>query len=386
MNNAQRWQWLAIIAVAGWLVWLLSPILMPFMLAAMFAYLGDPLVDRLERLRLGRLKPGRGLAASIVFLVMLLVVVLALMLLVPMVQRQIARFVASLPAYAAWVTHDAAPWLEQQLHIPASEFDVSSLIARVREHLDTLGGVAAAVLGYATRSGLALVGVSVAVVLVPVVTFYLLRDWDRLIAHIDTLLPRDVQPTVRRLAREADRVLGAFVRGQLLVMLGLAIFYAVALKLVGLDVGPLIGMIAGVVSFVPYLGFIIGIVASVIATLVQFHDVYHLVWVLVVFGVGNLLESYVLVPKLVGDRIGLHPVAVIFAVLAFGQLFGFMGILLALPMASVVMVLLRFLRERYEASPLYAGQAPAKAGAVPGKPAETDGPVPAKDADPPGGP
>ncbi|HET7222306.1 MAG TPA: AI-2E family transporter [Rhodanobacteraceae bacterium] len=378
MTNVQRWQWLLIAAVIGWLVWLLSPILMPFMLAGVFAYLGDPLVDRLERLRIGR-----GLAASIVFLVMLLIVALALVLLVPLIQRQIARFVAALPAYAAWFAHDAVPWLEHKLNIPASEFDPSTLIARVREHLGTVGGIAATVLGYATRSGLALIGVGVAVVLVPVVTFYLLRDWDKLVAHIDALLPREAQPTIRRLARETDSVLGAFVRGQLLVMLGLAIYYAIALKLVGLDVGPLIGMIAGIVSFVPYLGFIIGIVASIIAALVQFHDMFHLVLVLVVFGVGNLLESYILVPKLVGDRIGLHPVAVIFAVLAFGDLFGFIGVLLALPMASIAMVLLRFLRERYEASPLFAGREPPKIVATTDTPAEDIDEAPKPPAAPP---
>jgi len=221
---------------------------------------------------------------------------------------------------------------------------------------------------------------------VPVVTFYLLRDWDKLVAHIDALLPREAQPTVRRLARETDSVLGAFVRGQLLVMLGLAIYYAVTLKLVGLDVGPLIGMIAGLVSFVPYLGFIIGIVASVIAALVQFHDAFHLVLVLAVFGVGNLLESYILVPKLVGDRIGLHPVAVIFAVLAFGELFGFIGVLLALPMASIAMVLLRFLRERYEASSLFAGREPPKIVSVSGEPVETSADAPPEDREPPSEP
>jgi predicted PurR-regulated permease PerM len=351
VTNAQRWQWLIIAAVVGWLVWLLSPILMPFVLAGVFAYLGDPLVDRLERLRLGR-----GLAASLVFLLMLLIVAIALVLLVPFIQRQIAHFIAALPGYAAWINLNAIPWLEDKLHIPASEFDVSTVMARLRGNAGTVGGVVTTVLGYATRSGLALIGVGVAVVLVPVVTFYLLRDWDKLVAHVDQLLPREAQPTIRRLARETDSVLGAFVRGQLLVMVGLAIFYAVALKLVGLDVGPLIGMIAGLVSFVPYLGFIIGLLASIVAALVQFHDGFHLVLVLVVFGIGNLLESYVLVPKLVGDRIGLHPVAVIFAVLAFGELFGFIGVLLALPMASIAVVLLRFLRERYEASSLYAGR------------------------------
>lgn len=382
MTQVQRWQWLAIAGIAGWLVWLLSPILMPFVLAAVFAYLGDPLVDRLERLRIGR-----GVAAGIVFLVMLLLVALALLLLVPLIQRQIARFIAALPGYVAWATHTAVPWLEQKLGIPPSEFDTSMLIARVREHLGTVGSVAATVLGYATRSGLALIGFGVAVVLVPVVTFYLLRDWDRLVAHIDALLPREAQPTIRRLARETDNVLGAFVRGQLLVMVGLAIYYAIALKLVGLDVGPLIGMIAGLVSFVPYLGFIIGIVASVIAALVQFHDAFHLVLVLVVFAVGSVLESYILVPKLVGDRIGLHPVAVIFAVLAFGELFGFIGILLALPMASIAMVLLRFLRERYEASTLYAGHKRPGIGPTVGDPVAGDAPAePGEPPEPPGAP
>ena len=371
MTNVQRWQWLIIAVVTGWLVWRLSPILMPFMLAGVFAYLGDPLADRLERLHLGR-----GLAASIVFLLMLLIVALALMLLVPFIQRQVARFVAALPAYAAWFTHDAIPWLEQKLHIPASEFDASTVIARIREHIGTLGGIAATLLGYATRSGLAIIGVGIAVVLVPVVTFYLLRDWDKLVANIDALLPREAQPTIRRLARETDSVLGAFVRGQLLVMVALAIFYAVTLKLVGLDVGPLIGMVAGLVSFVPYLGFIIGIVASIIAALVQFHDALHLVLVVVVFLVANVLENYVLVPKLVGDRIGLHPVAVIFAVLAFGELFGFIGVLLALPMASIAMVLLRFLRERYEASSLFAGSEQPKIVSASSGPDEETRPPP----------
>lgn len=363
MSNAQRWQWLVIATVIGCLIWLLSPILMPFALAAVFAYLGDPLVDRLERWRLPR-----GLAASIVFVVMLLIVALALLLLVPLIQRQVAHLIAALPAYAAWVTQTAIPWVEHKLDIPASELDVGTVLTKVREHLGTVGGVAATVIGYATRSGLALIGWSVSIVLVPVVTFYLLRDWDKLVAHIDALIPRDAQPTVRRLANETNSVLGAFVRGQLLVMLGLAIFYSVALRLTGLQVGPLIGIVAGVVSFVPYLGFIVGIVASVIAALVQFHDVFHLVLVLVVFGIGSLLESYVLVPKLVGDRIGLHPVAVMFAVLAFGELFGFIGILLALPMAAVALVLLRFLRERYQASHLYAARDAPKIVSSSGEP------------------
>jgi predicted PurR-regulated permease PerM len=190
-------------------------------------------------------------------------------------------------------------------------------------------------------------------VLIPVVWFYLLRDWDRLVGWIDRILPRSIEPTVAHLAREADAVLGAFVRGQLLVMLALAIYYGVALTLIGISVGPLIGMVAGLLSFVPYLGFITGFAAAIIASLVTHGDWTHLLMVIGVFVVGQLLEGYVLVPRLVGEKIGLHPVAVIFAVLAGGYLFGFLGVLLALPAASVILVLLRYLAQRYKQSDLY---------------------------------
>jgi predicted PurR-regulated permease PerM len=190
-------------------------------------------------------------------------------------------------------------------------------------------------------------------VLIPVVVFYMLRDWDKFIAGINELLPRHVEPTVSKLARESDRVLGAFLRGQLIVMLCLGILYSVGLRLAGLEWSLTIGMLAGVVSFVPYLGVIFGVVTASIAVLIQSQDVVQLIWVLLVFGVGQMLEGMILTPWLVGDRVGLHPVAVIFAVLAGGQLFGFMGILLALPVAAVLAVLLRHLRARYRESEFY---------------------------------
>jgi predicted PurR-regulated permease PerM len=209
------------------------------------------------------------------------------------------------------------------------------------------------VLGKVSRGGLGIAMWLTNLVLIPVVAFYLLRDWDRLVAKVDGMLPRSIQPTIAHLARESDSILGAFVRGQLLVMLALGVFYGAGLGLVGLSVGLLIGMVAGLLSFVPYLGFIIGFVAAVVAVLVQYGDWMHLLLVCGVFALGQLLEGYVLVPKLVGDKIGLHPVAVIFAVLAGGYLFGFLGVLLALPAASVIMVLLRYLLERYRMSELY---------------------------------
>jgi predicted PurR-regulated permease PerM len=190
-------------------------------------------------------------------------------------------------------------------------------------------------------------------VLIPVVTFYLLRDWDAMVEGIRTLVPRKIEPVISGLAREIEEVLGAFMRGQLMVMLALGLIYAVGLWLVGLDLAFIIGMIAGLLSIVPYLGTAVGVIAAVIAALFQFQDVFHTVMVLVVFAAGQSLEGMVLTPRLVGDRVGLHPVAVIFAVLAGGQLFGFLGILLALPVASALNVLVRHLHQRYTSSSMY---------------------------------
>jgi predicted PurR-regulated permease PerM len=353
-DTVWRWQMLALVIVIALLLWLLAPVLTPFALAAMLAYLGDPLADRLEKLHLGRTS-----AVSIVFAAMLLVVVGALLLLVPLVERQVARLIRSLPAYAAWFQQQAAPWLQQYFDLDVGSFDMDGIVGLLKQHIGSAGGIAATVLAQVSRSGLALVAWLANVLLVPVVTFYLLRDWDVLVARVHALLPRSVEPTVSRLAHEADSVLGAFVRGQLSVMLALGLIYGVGLWLVGLDVGPLIGMIAGLVSFVPYLGFIVGLVSSLIAALVQYHDWQHVLLVLLVFGIGQVMEGYVLVPRLVGNKIGLHPVAVIFAVLAGGQLFGFLGVLLALPVASVIMVLLRYAHGRYLESGLYRAGAKA---------------------------
>lgn len=350
MNHdaSRRWQMLAITGVIIFLIWLLAPVLMPFAVAAMLAYLGDPLADRLERLGLGR-----HLAAALVFLVLLTVFVGVLLLLVPLVARQIENLIDNLPTYGAWARDTAWPWLQTKLHLDPKMFDSDRLLAAIKAHIASIGGVATVVIGKVSRSGLGIVLWLTNLVLIPVVAFYLLRDWDRLVATIDRMLPRSIQPTIAHLARESDAVLGAFVRGQLLVMLALGIFYGVALELVGLSVGLLIGLVAGLLSFVPYLGFMVGFGAAIIAVLVQYGDWTHLLIVCAVFVVGQLLEGYVLVPKLVGDKIGLHPVAVIFAVLAGGSLFGFLGVLLALPAASVIMVLLRYLVERYRLSDLY---------------------------------
>ncbi len=352
-DTSRRWQLFAITAVIVYLIWLLAPVLMPFAVAAMLAYLGDPLADRLERLGLNR-----NWAATIVFAVLLVVVVGVLLLLIPLIARQVENLIVNLPRYGDWAQNVAWPWLQARLHLDPHTFDSDRLLAAIKAHIGSIGDVATTVLGKVSRSGLGVVMWMTNLVLIPVVAFYLLRDWDRLVATVDRMLPRSIQPTIAHLARESDKILGAFVRGQLLVMLALGVFYGAGLGLVGLSVGLLIGLVAGLLSFVPYLGFIIGFVAAIIAALVQYGDWTHVLLVCGVFMVGQLLEGYVLVPKLVGDKIGLHPVAVIFAVLAGGYLFGFLGVLLALPAASVIMVLLRYLLERYRLSELYNEQGP----------------------------
>ena len=219
-----------------------------------------------------------------------------------------------------------------------------------------MGGIAAGIMKSVTQSGLVFLAWLANLVLIPVVTFYLLREWDVLVARVGELLPRRVEPTIAMLARDCDEVLGAFFRGQLSVMLALGIIYSAGLWLVGLDLALLIGLVAGLLSFVPYLGFALGLLMAVIATVAQYHDLFHLVPIVLVFGVGQMLEGMVLTPYLVGDRIGLHPVAVIFAVMIGGQLFGFFGVLLALPVAAVVMVLLRYAHRQYRDSELYKGE------------------------------
>jgi len=360
---ALRWQLIAIALLLCGAFYVLAPVLTPFAIAAMFAYLFDPLADRLERLKLSR-----NAAVGIVFLGLTLLLVLVLLLLVPFLERQVANFVRHLPDWIAWFQNVAVPWLNQKFDTNLETPDAAQISAILQEHWKEAGGAAAMVVATVSKSGIAVVTWVVHVIVVPVVFFYLLRDWDIMVARIHELLPRSIEPTVTRLASESDETLSAFVRGQLSVMIVLGILYALGLWAVGLDTGPLIGIIAGLISFVPYLGAIIGVLAGVIAALAQYGDWLHLILVLVVFTVGHLLEGYVLVPRLVGEKIGLHPVAVIFAILAGGELFGFLGVLLALPLASVVMVLLRYLHERYRDSALYHSGKPATI-AVPGVPA-----------------
>lgn len=349
MSESQKWFLLAGVGLGGVLLYLLSPVLTPFLVAAALAYIGDPLVDILEAKKFSRT-----LAVATVFVVLSLVALGLLLILVPMLERQVALLVSKLPQYLDALQNTLLPRLSSGLGLESSAFDLAALKQMIREQWLQSGGAMKGVLGAISQSGMTLLGWFANLALIPVVTFYMLRDWDILVERIHELIPRRYEMTVAKLAKASDEVLGAFLRGQMTVMLALGTIYSVGLWIVGLELALLIGMLAGLVSFVPYLGFIVGIFAAGIAALMQFQELLPLLYVVIVFMVGQSIEGMLLTPLLVGEKIGLHPVAVIFAVLAGGQLFGFLGILLALPVASVIMVMLRYTHERYVSSSLYS--------------------------------
>ena len=348
MTESNKWMLVAGLLIVGILLYLLAPILTPFFVAIVLAYISDPLVDKLEARKLPRV-----FAVVTVFCCLSLLAVISLLILVPMIERQIDVFVQKLPAYINLIQHNVLPKITHFFGMSETEALQFDLKSSLQSYWGTAGGFTQSALASVTRSGLAFAAMLANLLLIPVVTFYLLRDWDHLILRINELIPRRSQAVVARLARESDEVLGSFLRGQMLVMLALAAIYSIGLSFVGLDLAVLIGLSAGMISFVPYLGFIVGILFAGVAAIVQFQDMAHLGYIAIVFGVGQAIEGMVLTPLLVGDRIGLHPVAVIFAILAGGQLFGFIGVLLALPVAAVIAVMLRYAHERYLDSGLY---------------------------------
>ncbi len=351
----EHWYWYA--AGIGLLAffWLLSPMLAPFVIGAGLAYLGDPIVDRLQRWHLSRT-----LGVVVVFVALTLAGLVALVLVAPMLYQQSIALLKNIPDWLAWVQNVALPYLGVSLP-PGVRLDAAGLKAIVAEHWTGAGDLARVAWLQISQSGALFAAVLAHLLLIPIVTFYLLRDWDDLIGWIAKMIPPRHQPRVRMLARETDEVMGSFVRGQLTVMIALAVLYSVGLALAGLKLALVIGFWAGMLSFVPYLGFAVGFVAAMLAMLVQEQALLPLLWIALVFGIGQIVESWWLTPTLVGDRIGLHPVAVIFALMAGGQLFGFVGVLIALPGAAALAVLLRHAKQEWLDSPLYRAAGPAPA-------------------------
>lgn len=329
------------------LIYFLSPILTPFLIAAFLAYLGDPLVNRLVKLHLSR-----SLAATVVFAVILLLLLGLIILLVPLLADQIQILIQKIPVIVAWMQDTIIPWLQTHFDIKAN-LDPASVKATLMTHWQQAGNIADKVFKTIGQSTRVLFEILMNLVLIPVVTFYLLRDFPHLTKHLKNFVPRKYISSLSRILSECNAVLGAFFRGQLLVMLILGVVYSMGLMLIGVELALLIGVLIAILSIVPYLGTIVGLILAITATLIQFHDVTHIIYVLILFVGGHILEGMVLTPLLIGDRVGLHPVAVIFAILAGGALFGFFGVLLALPAAAVIMVLLRHLHEKYLNSKFY---------------------------------
>jgi predicted PurR-regulated permease PerM len=348
--------WLAALAVFVLALVLLSGVLLPFVVGMAIAYFLDPVADRLQRLGFSRLA-----ATIVILLAFVLLLVTAASLFLPVLTEQFGNFVQAAPRIVQGLEERVPPWLGDWIRtsIGADEEGRSTLGQLVAQGATWLGTV----LGQIWSSGQSLIGVLGLVFLAPVVAFYMLLDWDRMVDTVDSWIPVHQRDTVRGLAREIDAAISGFVRGQALLCLLLGGFYAVGLTLVGLDFGLLIGITAGVLSFIPFVGSLTGFVLSVGVALVQFWSDWVMIGAVVgVFVLGQFIEGNILQPKLVGRSVGLHPVWTMFALLAFAYLFGFLGALLAIPLAAAIGVLTRFGLKRYLASPFYTG--------VPAPPAE----------------
>lgn len=335
-----RTNWLIAIVLTGWVLYLLAPVLTPFVAAALLGYMGDPLADGLQKLKLPR-----SLAVVAVFLITFLVLSLLVLLVGPLIRAQVSALFEALPGMIAQAEQVWLPTVLDKLDVEAgTEVGLGAFLS---QYSDMVGSWSGTILSTVGKSGGALVAAFFSLFLLPILTFYMLRDWDSIIAHLGALVPESQRKTVFSLAKETDEMLGAFLRGQLLVMLSLSIIYSVGLSIVGVKYAVAIGVVSGLVSFVPYLGFVFGITLAGLTVALEPNPLWPMVGVVAVFAIAQMIEGSVLTPKLVGDRIGLHPVIVIFAVAAGGQLFGFFGILLALPAAAVLSVLVRFAYNRY---------------------------------------
>lgn len=351
LSPAQRQTltWVGLSVAVALALWLLAPVLMPFIVAAVLAYMLHPLVERLAARRLPRV-----VAVLLVEVLALLAALAVLLLLVPVLVKEVPLLKAQLPVLLDKLDQSVAPWLRQfGLDV---NLDVASLKAALSNLLDDKAGDwAGTVLNSARIGGSALLSVLGNAVLIPVVLFYLLLDWPQRVQQAQGLVPPRMRAQVTHFLDECDHMLGQYLRGQMLVMGVLAVYYAGALALVGFDLAVPVGVFTGLAVFVPYLGFGLGLALAVLAALLQFGSLQGLLWVALVYGVGQVLESFVLTPRLVGERIGLSPLAVIFALMAFGQLFGFVGVLVALPASAVAVVAGRRLRQTYLRSALFTG-------------------------------
>ncbi|WP_112664254.1 AI-2E family transporter [Microvirga flavescens] len=343
--------WGLALAVTVFFLATLREILLPFVAGFALAYLLDPLADRLQRIGIGRLG-----ASILILVIFVLLFIVTLVVLIPLVAQQVEAFVEKLPGYVdrlqQLAIQEGGPLLERLGGSSALSEIKTSVGNLVSQGLQWLGGVFQSLLS----GGRALVSIMSLLVVTPVVAFYMLVDWDRMVSTVDSWLPMKQRDTIRAIFRDIDRAIAGFVRGQAMVCLILGTFYAVGLSVVGLNFGVLIGMGSGLLSFIPYVGSLTGLILSVGVAIVQFWpDWTWILATLAIFVFGQFVEGNILSPKLVGESVGLHPVWLMFALLAFGTLFGFVGLLLAVPLAASIGVVARYALKEYLSSPLYRG-------------------------------
>jgi predicted PurR-regulated permease PerM len=340
----QMTYWTVSAAVLIFVLWWMGDVILPFIMGGAIAYFLDPLADRLEKLGLSR-----AMSTIVIALVGVLTFVVLSLAVVPLLVRQLGQLIALAPdlltSFQTFLTARFPDLVQNSV--------VNDTLSTIGDAIKSRGGELA---GTLLSSAMTVVNMAVFIVVVPVVTFYMLMDWDRMVAKVDSWLPRDHAPTIRQIARDIDRVLSGFVRGQVTVCLILGTFYAVALMLAGLEFGLLVGSVAGALTFIPYIGAIIGGALAIGLALFQFWgDWVHIGIVAAIFAFGQFMEGNIVTPKLVGDSIGLHPLWLLFALSAFGTLFGFVGMLVAVPVAAVIGVVARFLIDQYLHGALYRG-------------------------------
>ncbi len=345
----QTLTWIAISVAIAVVVWLLGPVLTPFIIAAVLAYVLHPLVERLARRRVPR-----PVAVTLVEVAAVVVVLAVVLLIVPILSKQLPLLREQIPLLADRANTQLSPWLSR-FGIDVA-LDTASIKAFVLKYLDAnLEDWLATALSSARIGGSILLAIVGNLILVPMVLFYLLLDWNSLVQRVGALIPPRLRERAHGFVDECDAMLGQYLRGQLLVMLSLAVFYSVGLALFGFDLAVPVGVFTGLAVFIPYVGFGLGLTLALISGVLQFSGWHGVIGVAVVYGIGQLLEGFVLVPRLVGERIGMSALTVIFALLAFGHLLGFVGVLIALPVSAVLVVAVRRLRAAYVESELFRG-------------------------------
>ncbi|MDP5007602.1 MAG: AI-2E family transporter, partial [Glaciimonas sp.] len=344
--------WLGVAALLVALLVALGPIMTPFVASAILAYALNPGVDWLARRKIGKLPCPRSLAVVIVILLLLLAMLAIILIVIPVLRKEIPLLQDQIPVFLIKLNDLIGPHLQDYgIHL---QLDGASIKSMLTKQLSTSGDeIWTSVLASVKVGGTAVLGWLATILLVPIVLFYLLLDWHSFMQKVERMVPRRWQTKTSGMAHEVDSLLAQYLRGQLLVMLILAIYYSSTLAIAGFDVALPVGIITGLLVFIPYLGFGLGLILALIAAMLQFDGFHGLVAVAIIYGIGQIMESFFLTPRLVGERIGLHALVVIFALMAFGQLFGFVGILLALPASAIISVVVKHLRAYYLSSSFY---------------------------------